>query len=387
MRVAEGLINFFGATSMEEVDRHVIRKYEISQRLGKGAYGIVFRGVDKRTGETVAIKKCFDAFQNATDAQRTFREISYLQALNHENIITIKNVLKAENDRDLYVITDFMESDLHIVIKSNIPLLVVHKQYIIYQVLRALKYMHSAGVISRDIKPSNILLNSDCSVKICDLGLARSVLVTSSKLSDSSATVATLDASNVVMTDYTATRWYRAPEILLGSQGYSFAVDLFAAGCVLGEMLHGRPLFAGTSTLNQLEKLLDVLGFPDDPDLHSINSPYAKTILDTLKVGPASGSPVQHVINKLRMKISDAPPEALDLLANLLLFNPYKRLSAETALRHIFLRQFHDPKEEPVHPAPPVSIALDDNIKLTVDDYRGRIYESIRQRRRDNKRG
>ena len=138
----------------EEIDRHVGRKYEVVQRLGKGAYGIVFKGVDRKTGETLAIKKCFDAFQNATDAQRTFREISYLQALHHDNIISIRNVLKADNDRDLYVVTDFMESDLHIVIKSNIPLLVVHKQYIIYQVLRALKYMHSAGVISRDIKPS-----------------------------------------------------------------------------------------------------------------------------------------------------------------------------------------------------------------------------------------
>lgn len=357
----------------DELDRHIHRKYEIVQKLGKGAYGIVYKGIDRKTSQAVAIKRCFDAFQNATDAQRTFREIWYLQALSHENIISLRNVLKAENNRDLYVVTDLMESDLHMVIKSNIPLLLVHKQYILYQVLRALKYMHSAGIISRDIKTSNILLNSDCSVKLCDLGLSRSVVSKAPSLGD------------MMMTEYTATRWYRAPEILLGSPNYSFPVDLFATGCVLGEMLYGRPLFAGTSTLNQLEKLLEVQGVPDGEDIAAIDSPYARTILEALKnAGTARASDVvSHAINKLRLKVPEAPEEALDMLANLVLFNPFKRLSAEGALEHAFLRQFHDPREEPVYPTPPLRIGLDDNVKLTVEDYRGRIYEAIKQRRRE----
>ncbi|CAJ1440928.1 unnamed protein product [Effrenium voratum] len=112
----------------EEIDRHVLRKYEIVQKLGRGAYGIVWKAIDKKTREVVALKKCFDAFQNATDAQRTFREIMFLQELNgHENIVRLLNVLKADNDQDIYLICDYMESDLHAVIRANI-LEEIHKQ-------------------------------------------------------------------------------------------------------------------------------------------------------------------------------------------------------------------------------------------------------------------
>ena len=107
--------------SVEEVDKHVMRKYDVQQKLGKGAYAVVFKCVDKKTKQVVALKKIFDAFQNATDAQRTFREIMYLQAMTgHENIIRLTNVLKAENDRDIYLVFEYMETDLHAVIRANI---------------------------------------------------------------------------------------------------------------------------------------------------------------------------------------------------------------------------------------------------------------------------
>jgi len=156
----------------------------------------VWKSVDKKTRDTVALKKIFDAFQNATDAQRTFREIMFLQEVNnHENIIRLLNVLKAENDRDIYLIFEYMETDLHAVIRANI-LEEIHKQYIMYQLFKALKYMHSAELLHRDIKPSNILLNSECQVKIADFGLARSLAQISEKQS-----------TNPILTDYVATRW------------------------------------------------------------------------------------------------------------------------------------------------------------------------------------
>ena len=97
----------------EEIDRHVLRKYDVVQKLGKGAYGIVWRAMDKRTKEVVALKKIFDAFQNATDAQRTFREVMFLQEMKgHEHIVTLTNVLKADNDRDIDLVFEFMETDL-----------------------------------------------------------------------------------------------------------------------------------------------------------------------------------------------------------------------------------------------------------------------------------
>lgn len=129
------------------------------------------------------------------------------------------------------------ETDLHAVIRANI-LEEIHKKYIIYQLVKALKFMHSADLLHRDIKPSNLLLNSDCHVKLCDFGLCRNIAETA--------------GPQPHLTDYVATRWYRAPEILLGSPRYTKGVDIWAVGCILGEMLSGRPTFPGTSTMNQV---------------------------------------------------------------------------------------------------------------------------------------
>jgi len=238
----------------EDIDNHVLRKYEITQKIGRGAYGIVWKAVDKRTRETVALKKIFDAFQNATDAQRTFREIMFLQEMNnHENIVRLLNVLKADNDVDIYLAFEYMETDLHAVIRAGI-LEGIHKQYIIYQLLRSLLFMHSGQLLHRDMKPSNVLLNSECQVKVADFGLARSL--------------ERHDEAN--MTEYVATRWYRAPEILLGSVNYTYGVDMWSIGCILGELLGGKPMFPGTSTLNQVERCLEVTGRPSSSDLAAI---------------------------------------------------------------------------------------------------------------------
>lgn len=180
----------------EEIDKHVLRKYHVCQKLGKGAYGIVWKAIERRSNDVVALKKIFDAFQNSTDAQRTFREVMFLQELDdHENIIKLLNVLKAENDRDLYLVFEYMETDLHAVIRANI-LEEVHKQYIMYQLFKSLKYLHSAELLHRDIKPSNLLLDSDCQVKLADFGLARSI----AQLKDDTG-------QSPILTDYVATRW------------------------------------------------------------------------------------------------------------------------------------------------------------------------------------
>ena len=221
----------------ELVDQHVLRKYEILSEVGRGAYGIVWKALNRKTNEIVALKKIVGAFQNDTDAQRTFREVMFLQEMNHENVIRLFNVIRAENDRDIYLVFEFLETDLHRVIKANI-LEDVHKRYVIYQIIKATHYMHSGELLHRDLKPSNCLLNAECHIKICDFGLARSIH------SDLPL------ASNPVLTDYVATRWYRGPEILLGSTRYTKGVDMWAIGCILGEVLLGAPLFSGSSTMN-----------------------------------------------------------------------------------------------------------------------------------------
>ena len=133
----------------EEIDRHVLRKYDILQKLGKGAYGIVWRAQNKQSRDVVALKKIFDAFQNATDAQRTFREIHLLREMrDHEHIVRLQSVHKADNDRDIYLVFEYMETDLHAAIRANI-LQNIHKQYIFWQALKALKYMHIRSHRSR----------------------------------------------------------------------------------------------------------------------------------------------------------------------------------------------------------------------------------------------
>ncbi|EGR27949.1 mitogen-activated protein kinase 2, putative [Ichthyophthirius multifiliis] len=195
----------------EEIEPHILRKFEIIQKLGKGAYGIVWKAYQQKTKQTIALKKVFDAFHNATDAQRTFRE--------------------AENNKDLYMVFDFMETDLHAVIRANI-LEEIHKQYVVYQILKGIKYIHSGEIIHRDLKPSNILLNSECLVKLADFGLARSLAAQDGE-------------SDAVRTEYVATRWYRAPEILLGSSKYAKAVDMWSIGCIIGELVTNRAIFTG----------------------------------------------------------------------------------------------------------------------------------------------
>lgn len=136
-----------------EIDAHISKKYEIKKRLGKGAYGIVWKAIDRRTGEVVAVKKIFDAFRNQTDAQRTFREICFLQEFGtHENVIKLLNVIKADNDKDIYLVFEYMDTDLHNVIKKGNILKDIHKRYIMYQILKAAMYLHSGNVIHRDQK-------------------------------------------------------------------------------------------------------------------------------------------------------------------------------------------------------------------------------------------
>ncbi|KAJ8267279.1 hypothetical protein COCON_G00124510 [Conger conger] len=196
--------------NISEVEDHISQKYDIKKRLGKGAYGIVWKAVDRRTGEVVAVKKIFDAFRNRTDAQRTFREIMFLQEFgDHHNIIKLLNVIRAQNDKDIYLVFEYMETDLHAVIKKGTLLKDIHKRYVIYQILTATKYLHSGNVIHRDQKPSNVLLDRDCRVKLCDFGLARSLQQVQE------------EEGNPTLTEYVATRWYRAPEILLGSPRYA----------------------------------------------------------------------------------------------------------------------------------------------------------------------
>jgi mitogen-activated protein kinase 15 len=179
-----------------QIEGHILRRFSVLKKVGSGAYGHVWKVEDKNTKKVYALKKIFDAFQHSTDAQRTYREIEILRQTDHPNIIKLYETIRADNNKDVYLIFEFMEADLHNVIAEGI-LKEVHIRFIIYQLAKALKYLHTGAIIHRDLKPSNILVNSNCTIKLCDFGLVRSLIVK--------------DDNGPVLTEGVATRWYRAP--------------------------------------------------------------------------------------------------------------------------------------------------------------------------------
>ena len=207
---------------------------------------------------------------------------------------------------DIYIITDLMETDLHKVIYSKQELSEEHIQYFIYQLLRGLLYMHSANVLHRDLKPSNLLLNKKCDLKICDLGLARGYTDEEEE-----------------KTEYVVTRWYRAPEVILNASEYSKAVDIWSVGCIMAELLGRTPLFPGDDFLDQIQRIVSILGTPSQDDLKYIGSDNALKYIKTLP------KRTKQSWDKL---FPGFKPQTYDLLTKMLTFNPDKRYSVEKCL-------------------------------------------------------
>lgn len=299
----------------------------------------------------------------------------YLQAFaGHDNIIQLHHIITSSNHRDIYMTFEYMQTDLHATIRAQV-LRPIHIKYVVYQALKALKYIHSAGVIHRDIKPSNLLINEDCHVKVgpivlfghatrepfrqvCDFGLARSFIKKT-------------DVDKPQHSDYVSTRWYRAIEVLLGSTQYTQAIDLWGIGCVYGEMLLSRPVFPGVSTLDQIARILNLLGKPPAWEVDSVCSAYAATLIEMM--------PPLCPISFVEM-FTEVSAEATNFLSLCLTFNPSKRGNVEEALHHPLLAEFSDPEDEPTFPTS-VKIDLDDYQVCSVEEYRQAVYETALKRK------
>ncbi|CAN1852329.1 Mitogen-activated protein kinase 16 [Linum perenne] len=330
-------------------------RYKIEEVIGKGSYGVVCSAYDTHTGEKVAIKKINDIFEHVSDATRILREIKLLRLLRHPDIVEIKHILLPPSRRefkDIYVVFELMESDLHQVIKANDDLTPEHYQFFLYQLLRGLKYIHTANVFHRDLKPKNILANADCKLKICDFGLAR---------------VAFNDTPTAIFwTDYVATRWYRAPE-LCGSffSKYTPAIDIWSIGCIFSELLTGRPLFPGKNVVHQLDLMTDLLGTPSSEAIARVRNEKARRYLSSMR--KKKPIPFTH-------KFPNADPLALRLLEKMLAFEPKDRPTAEEALADPYFRGLAKVEREPAaQPVTKMEFEFERR-RITKEDVRELIY-------------
>jgi mitogen-activated protein kinase 1/3 len=240
----------------------VDKRYAMIRVIGSGAYGVVISAKDTNAtskdvggnsaNSSVAIKMVPKAFSDEIDAKRILREIKLLNHFQHDNIVNLidmmpPNVKYLDDFTDVYMVTELMETDLHRIIYSKQKLSIEHVQYFIYQVLRGLKYIHSCRVLHRDLKPSNLLVNSNCDLKICDFGLARGIL-------SSSSDSALIDGQHptLLLTEYVVTRWYRAPEIMLACHEYSYPIDVWSVGCIFAELVLRKPYFPGDDYIDQV---------------------------------------------------------------------------------------------------------------------------------------
>jgi len=303
-------------------------RYTVLSPVGEGANGFVISARDSRTDDEVAIKRLANPFLNAIEARRTLREIKLLKYFKHENVLQVTDILpplSREHLEDVYIATELMDTDLAQVISGGHELDPEQLQYIMYQVMRGLLHIHSANVIHRDIKPSNLLINSECDLKICDFGMARVARQSRPE-----------EVQYNPMTEYVATRWYRAPEIMLSWQEYTSAVDVWSVGCVFAELLQLRPLFAGRDYLHQLELITSLRGTPGD--LQGIASEHALAYM-------------QRLPHCAKINLADVFPNSdavlLNLLDRMLSFLPEDRTAVADALTHPYFVSLHDPHDEP----------------------------------------
>ena len=245
-------------------------RYKNLKMIGAGAYGLVCKATDTVTGEEVAIKKVRDVFTDLVDAKRILRELKLLMHLGkHANIVHIRDIMinppNSEDFKDLYIVTNKYDCDLYRILNSGQTLTDDHFSWFLYQLLCGLKYVHSANVMHRDLKPSNLLVNANCDLALCDFGLARGE-----------------PGPGVAMTEYVVTRWYRAPELLCENTTYDNMVDMWSVGLIFAEILTKQPLLQGKDYMDQLSRIIKLVGAVSDEDMKCIQVDGAREMVSAL---------------------------------------------------------------------------------------------------------
>lgn len=297
--------------------------------IGQGSFGVVFQGKLRDSGEIVAVKKVLQ------DPRYKNRELKIMRLLKkHPNVVELKACFYTREDKnDLYlnIVMDYIPDSLSHVLRTYskahqfLPNIIV-KLYI-YQMLRSLLYIHALGVCHRDIKPQNILVDPETHVvMLCDFG---------------SAKMLTPGEPNVA---YICSRYYRAPELIFGATQYTVAIDIWSIGCVFAEMMLGRPIFPGDSSVDQLVEIIKILGTPTKEEIYAMNPSYEENRFPNLSS--------QAWIKVFKRPI---PDDALDLLSKMFIYVPSQRITAIDALCHPYFDELRSaglmlPNGTPVPP-------------------------------------
>lgn len=290
-------------------------RYEKLSRLGEGSYGIVYKCRDRETGQLVAVKRFVESEDDPAIRKIALREIRLLKNLKHPNLVCLLEVFRRK--RRLHLVFEFCEHTVLHELERNpngVPDNLTAQ--ITYQTLKGVAYCHKQGCLHRDIKPENILLTAQGQVKLCDFGFARML------------------SPGENYTDYVATRWYRAPELLVGDTNYGTAVDVWAVGCMFAELIRGDALWAGRSDVDQLYLIRRTLGdlLPRHLQIFSQNEFFRGISL-----------PVPPTLETLESKMPQrvlSNPYVIDFLKKCLDKDPNKRWSCERLITHPYFEDY-----------------------------------------------
>ncbi|XP_017207438.2 mitogen-activated protein kinase 6 isoform X1 [Danio rerio] len=334
-------------------------RYMDLKPLGYGGNGLVFSAVDTDCDKRVAVKKI--VLTDPQSVKHALREIKIIRRLDHDNIVKVFETLGPSGRRltedvssltevnSVYIVQEYMETDLCKVLEQGL-LSEDHARLFMYQLLRGLKYIHSANVLHRDLKPANLFVNTeDLVLKIGDFGLARIMDPHYSHKGH--------------LSEGLVTKWYRSPRLLLSPNNYTKAIDMWAAGCIFAEMLTGKTLFAGAHELEQMQLILESIPVVHEEDRLELQSVIPVFIKNDM-------SEPHTPLAKLLPGVS---PEALDFLEKILTFNPMDRLTAEEALAHPYMSDYSFPLDEPVSLHP---FHIEDEVDdiLLMDESHSQVY-------------
>ncbi|KAG5029153.1 hypothetical protein AAZX31_05G113800 [Glycine max] len=288
-----------------------MEQYEKVEKIGEGTYGVVYKGRDRVTNETIALKKIRLEQEDEGVPSTAIREISLLKEMQHRNIVRLQDVV--HDEKSLYLVFEYLDLDLKKHMDSSPEFAKDPRQVkmFLYQILCGIAYCHSHRVLHRDLKPQNLLIDrSTNALKLADFGLAR--------------------AFGIPVRTFThevVTLWYRAPEILLGSRQYSTPVDIWSVGCIFAEMVNQRPLFPGDSEIDELFKIFRIMGTPNEDTWPGVTS------LPDFKSAFPKWQP-----KDLKNVVPNLEPAGLDLLSSMLYLDPSKRITARSALEHEYFK-------------------------------------------------